>query len=158
MNCYYHNDVPAVATCKVCGKSLCKECADRYSPVLCDECYEVLRREEFEELKQSRKKLIISFLWSGVLLFLGLIGFFGDIPLWSMLLVSIYPFGWRYFSAMKMPEYLLISKNGALGMVVFICLKLSVALIACIPLFIYAIYSFIKISKAVKTAEIEGLE
>ena len=46
MKCYYHEDRNAVATCQHCGKSLCKECASRFTPILCEDCYEVLREEE----------------------------------------------------------------------------------------------------------------
>ena len=38
MKCFNHTDVEAVATCVDCGKSLCKECASKYEPILCDSC------------------------------------------------------------------------------------------------------------------------
>lgn len=45
MKCFNHKDQEAVATCRHCGKSLCRECAGRYSPCLCDSCFEALRQE-----------------------------------------------------------------------------------------------------------------
>lgn len=45
MKCYYHIDREAVAACKQCERYLCKECADKYTPILCDGCYTILREE-----------------------------------------------------------------------------------------------------------------
>lgn len=48
MKCFYHEDREGVATCQYCGKSLCKECASRHTPCLCDECARILQRKEQE--------------------------------------------------------------------------------------------------------------
>ena len=40
MKCFYHEDREAVSQCVDCGKFLCKECASKYKPILCDDCYE----------------------------------------------------------------------------------------------------------------------
>ena len=39
MRCFNHEDREAVASCQKCGKGLCKECASKYTPCLCDECF-----------------------------------------------------------------------------------------------------------------------
>lgn len=39
MNCYFHTDQPAVATCKDCGKFLCKACCSQYNLCVCDHCF-----------------------------------------------------------------------------------------------------------------------
>lgn len=39
MKCFFHEQTDAVATCQSCGKSLCKPCAAKYNPCMCDECY-----------------------------------------------------------------------------------------------------------------------
>lgn len=52
MKCYYHNEIDAVATCSRCGKSLCKECADKYRPILCDDCFQEIQ-EENEQAKND---------------------------------------------------------------------------------------------------------
>lgn len=39
MKCFYHEDREAVAQCVDCNKGLCKECASKYKPILCDDCY-----------------------------------------------------------------------------------------------------------------------
>ena len=40
MKCYNHPERDAVGMCSVCGKFLCKECVDKHSPIMCNECYE----------------------------------------------------------------------------------------------------------------------
>lgn len=54
MNCYYHEERAAVAQCTKCGKGLCKECVDKYTPILCDDCYDLILRRN-EELKRQEK-------------------------------------------------------------------------------------------------------
>jgi len=155
MNCYNHIDRPAVAACKVCGKSLCKECADKYTPFLCDECYTRLRKEEFDSLKRERRKIITTFIW-GVAFFAVL--FFGfNVDFWTSLYSFVIPFGWSYFSYVKLPEYVYYLRDGFTHILVFNVIKLIFALLAGLPLLIYAIYKLIKLSKAVKTTEIENI-
>ena len=55
MKCYNHNEIDAVATCSRCGKSLCKECADKYRPILCDDCYQ----EILQENEQAKNDALI---------------------------------------------------------------------------------------------------
>ena len=38
MKCFNHEDRDAVATCQKCGKGLCKECAAKHTPCMCDDC------------------------------------------------------------------------------------------------------------------------
>lgn len=35
MKCFSHEDRDAVAYCQHCGKALCRECAEKYTPCLC---------------------------------------------------------------------------------------------------------------------------
>ena len=44
MNCYYHPNTPAVATCRDCGKAICKDCTTEMSngDLLCPTCLESL--------------------------------------------------------------------------------------------------------------------
>lgn len=46
MKCYNHSERDAVAMCNVCGKFLCKECADKHNPIMCDDCYEKSLKQE----------------------------------------------------------------------------------------------------------------
>ena len=62
MKCFYHEERDAVATCQKCGKSLCKECASKYKPIICEDCFrEVQEKEEAEQayrLSCHRKETI----------------------------------------------------------------------------------------------------
>ncbi len=55
MKCYHHPDRDAVSTCSVCGKALCKECTDKYSPILCEKCHEELQAELDAQAAQQKK-------------------------------------------------------------------------------------------------------
>lgn len=55
MNCFYHEEVPAVAPCSSCGKFLCKECATKYTPILCGDCAAELYREQ--QVQEHKKEM-----------------------------------------------------------------------------------------------------
>lgn len=61
MKCYYHTNQDVVATCTECGKGLCRACADKWEPILCDDC-------AAERIQQKRAKLKRSIVL-GVLIF-----------------------------------------------------------------------------------------
>ena len=61
MKCFNHENREAVATCQRCGKGLCRECAGKYTPCLCDDCFEAIQNENHaqkvaaaENRRQSR--------------------------------------------------------------------------------------------------------
>lgn len=54
MKCYYHSDREIVATCTECGKGLCKECASKWEPTLCDDC----AKGHIDEKRNTQKKII----------------------------------------------------------------------------------------------------
>ena len=58
MKCFYHTDVDAVAQCVDCGKFLCKDCASKYKPVLCDECYQTRVNDRNLNLVSEAKQVI----------------------------------------------------------------------------------------------------
>ncbi len=59
MRCYFHEELNAVATCQVCGKSLCKECAAKYTPCACDECVAMAEMHEVEMSKNRKAEALI---------------------------------------------------------------------------------------------------
>ena len=59
MKCFFHESRDAVATCQKCGKSLCKECASKYIPVLCDDCFAAEQNQ-----KAAKKQADIIDTWS----------------------------------------------------------------------------------------------
>ena len=99
MNCYYHNDIPAVAQCSECGKFLCQNCIDNTSPVLCGECSDyIVQQSTYDKMKSEKKfkrGLIICFLIS-IPYALGCL-IYGRILEAAMFLIMITcaPYGWR---------------------------------------------------------------
>ncbi len=71
MKCFYHEEKDAVATCKICNKSLCRICYEIANNGKCEECNnssiakdnqkkESLRKNKFEEnLKEILKSALI---------------------------------------------------------------------------------------------------
>ena len=66
MKCFNHPEREAVATCQKCGKGLCRECAEKYTPCMCESCavqtqrakqQQALRKEE--ERKQKYKNALV---------------------------------------------------------------------------------------------------
>ncbi len=59
MKCFYHVNEDAVGQCVDCGKFLCRECASKYKPVLCDDCYnnriEMQNREKEEQERYNQQ-------------------------------------------------------------------------------------------------------
>ncbi len=53
MKCFNHTEREAVATCQKCGKGLCRECAEKYTPCMCDAC---AARTRQEKQQQARNK------------------------------------------------------------------------------------------------------
>lgn len=59
MKCYYHQDRDAVAQCYVgCGKSLCRECSDKYkniNHIICSDCYSEIQQKLNDALAEERR-------------------------------------------------------------------------------------------------------
>lgn len=53
MKCYYHPEQEIVATCTECGRGLCKACASKWEPILCDDCAKLRIDEKRVWLKRS---------------------------------------------------------------------------------------------------------
>jgi hypothetical protein len=61
MNCFFHPEETAVASCVDCGKALCKTCAGKHEISICGDCN--LKRsavDKKEALKKIRIPLILS--------------------------------------------------------------------------------------------------
>jgi len=70
MNCFYHYEIPCVATCVDCGKGLCQSCATNYTEPICKQCN--LKRK-LNELECIHKDFIHVLLGGSLCLFIGLI-------------------------------------------------------------------------------------
>ena len=99
MNCYYHSESNAVATCTNCGKGLCKQCTDRFNIPICESCCLSALKEEKKVLMHPLKVLGIAFFIILFLLlpFLNYIslswsGFFGFLIIFYFFAAMLYGF------------------------------------------------------------------
>lgn len=123
--CYHHRnrlDVPAVGSCSVCGKGLCKECFDKFkSPstgkAVCIDCLNYELRQSASKvsgiatkLKKEKRRMIIGAIIGGALpgalLLVSLIGllFSGDFEtFFTSLLCTVYfgSIGGSFFTLIK---------------------------------------------------------
>lgn len=103
MNCFFHVEQPAVAQCNICGRGLCKECAQKYSYIVCDDCIDeietkIVAEELANKVKEKRRFVLAVILHLLVAVFLRLVvgegGFlFGLV--FGILFGGI-PYGWKY--------------------------------------------------------------
>lgn len=56
MRCFNHPEREAVATCQKCGKGLCKECAEKYTPCMCDSCATQTQRDRQQQAKNKEEQ------------------------------------------------------------------------------------------------------
>lgn len=161
MKCYYHPELDAVASCQHCGKHLCKECADKYSPILCDDCYKKLRQEEHDRLREARSRIentiIISILVAIAAFFICI--FFIETGIEGAIIATLIaffaPFGWNYANLLGLTWFFNMNPAGCLFMVIVYLFRAILASIIGVFCFIAAIVKYREIVKAEKTAEIE---
>lgn len=56
MKCFNHTEREAVATCQKCGKGLCRECAEKHTPCLCDTCATRIQRSEQQQAQNKEEQ------------------------------------------------------------------------------------------------------
>lgn len=56
MKCFNHPEREAVATCQKCGKGLCRECAEKYTPCMCDTCVAQIQREQQQQAQSKEEQ------------------------------------------------------------------------------------------------------
>ena len=108
MKCFYHEDREAVGTCQNCGKSLCRECASKYTPLTCEDCHREMvarsineREKEKQEALASSKSSILTTVIKGLIFGAVAIGLMllskeTDVKqyIWAFIFGWGLPFGW----------------------------------------------------------------
>lgn len=56
MKCFNHTEREAVATCQKCGKGLCRECAEKHTPCLCDTCAAQIKRKQQQQARNKEEQ------------------------------------------------------------------------------------------------------
>lgn len=56
MKCFNHIEREAVATCQKCGKGLCRECAEKYTPCMCDTCATQIQKDQHQQAQNKEEQ------------------------------------------------------------------------------------------------------
>lgn len=150
MNCYYHQNRTAVATCQDCGKYLCKECAEKYNKesvshglILCDACY-IERIIGFR--RSFVKKTAIGFL----LALIGYIIIYNAfwVGMGYAFLLILLPFGWVRREVSETEAALRATGNvkATIFDVILFVVKIAISAIRAIPFFIRDVIQLVKYS------------
>lgn len=120
MKCAYHVDREAVATCNVCGKGLCQECASYINPPECLGCYAA----ELEAEKNGIKKSVIIASVVAIVIFILSLSEGGTVG--QGILFACVPFGWIALNKITPQIFLFMP---IIGWIFYFVLKLIVAML-----------------------------
>lgn len=166
MNCYYHNDDPAVAQCADCGKYLCKECTDKghymsenENLIICEDCRTIRMkkkaRKRVESYKEEKKSFITHIIIGIVLAVASAIiielNFYEGSA--AAFLFFFIPFGWLHRTGNETEYALRVTGNDNMSSVAKILnflVKLVIAIVLGIPFFIRDCISLNESSKKAK--------
>lgn len=161
MKCFNHPERDAVATCQKCGKGLCRECAEKYTPCMCDACAAQAQKNKQQqainkenERKQKYKDALVDtrseFIKTALIgIVVGIIGVWwtathtSDGEQYSFLYyVGLFfgyfciPYGWKFLTYLQ--SFLPISIFGTwLFWIIYIGVKAMVSVLVGIPTFFY---------------------
>lgn len=93
MNCFYHDNKPAIVSCAKCGVGLCKNCMTNAAYTydgkpLCLNCSQPIAEDELKEAQSSRIWSLVKFIFSGFFLGLGLMAFAGGADIMNVWIIS----------------------------------------------------------------------
>lgn len=176
MKCFNHPEREAVATCQKCGKGLCRECAEKYTPCMCESCVIQTQRDKQqqaqrkeEERKQKYKNALVDtrseFIGTSVIGIVVMIVFFfwldplnapeydGFIDLVCFFLASFcIPFGWKFITYIQ--SFLSVTIFGTFWFwIIFIIIKLFLSIFVGIPAFIYQLVRTILAQRKINKLE-----
>jgi len=122
MNCFYHVEEAAVATCVDCERGLCKECTVLYQTPICSEC-------NMKRVKNDKGNIIRIYLPS-ILLFL--IGIFVGTSYGGVRVGISFgwifagaPWGWKFVTFIQPRMFLFLP---LFGWVIYFFLKISLSI------------------------------
>ena len=166
MKCFYHTDREAVATCQRCGKALCRECAAKYNPCLCDECKSILdatdrqaesdkRQKYLDALVDTRSEFIRACI-AGVVVGLVFYSMFagGGADAGSrvtcFVLGFFVPFGWKLLTYLQ--SFIPLTIFGTLGFwLMWLVFKTILSVMLGIPAFIYQLIKTFFVNKKIQS-------
>lgn len=149
MKCAYHNNVDAVATCNICGKSLCSTCASVIQPPQCIGCY----RDGLIQRKSNIRGALITDILFGVAsailwpyLFSVTGGLYGNVFGTALVCAGI-PFGWRFLNKITPDIFLFLP---VVGWLIYFGCKVALSMIIGIFVAPYVIWKKNKEMKQVQ--------
>ena len=169
MKCFYHEEKDAVATCTVCGKALCKECAAAHTPCICADCYESRQKSEQQE-KQAKYRdalidttteftracvlgLVVGMVTVSIIIESGL-----PLPMYLVyfLLSFTVPFGWKLITYLQsfFRFFLIAPVTFWIAWYIF---KFMMSMFIGIPAFLYQLFKTMKVQKELER-ELEHME
>lgn len=164
MKCFNHENKDAVATCQHCGKALCKECAGKHSPCMCDECHERLlqnQQAQFRAAEDDRRQKYVNALvdtrsefirtcrfgvlfavTAAILVMTGGAAGIGEMLSCSVMFFFV-PFGWKLLTYLQsfFPVFIIGTPMFWLGWFVA---KIGISILAGIPAFAYQLFKTIR--------------
>ena len=93
MNCFYHDDKPAIVSCAKCGVGLCKDCMTNAAYTydgkpLCLNCSKPIALDELKEAQNCRTWSLVKFIFSGFFLGIGAIGLAGGADIMQVWIIA----------------------------------------------------------------------
>lgn len=169
MKCFNHAEREAVATCQKCGKGLCRECAEKHTPCLCDTCAAQIQRDQKrqaqnkeEQQKQKYKDALVNtrseFIMTtalGIVISIALMVWcrddmsgFSDYV--GCLVIGIcVPFGWKFLTYLQ--SFIPLSIWGTWWFwIIYGIVKFFLSIFIGIPAFIYQLVKTILTQRKIK--------
>lgn len=166
MKCFNHADREAAATCQSCGKGLCHECAAKYAPCLCSECYQKRRAQQGRQANDRKQKYMNALVQTKNQFYITLLeGAFAAIILtWlkrqlidvrgtegalSFFFVCMFvPFGWKFLTYLQ--SYMPLTIYGSFAFwASWYLVKFILACVLGIPTFIYQAFKTFSLHKKI---------
>lgn len=93
MNCFFHENKPAVIQCEKCGVGLCRECMDKAiytynGKVVCMNCSKPMAEEELNDARKARLWSLVKFIFSGLFLGIGLMTYAGGADIMNVWIIA----------------------------------------------------------------------
>ena len=92
MNCFFHENKPAVATCAQCHVGLCRDCVNNAITLddkpLCPSCGKSIVMDRINDAQKDKTWALVKFIFSGFFLGIGLAAFAGGADIMQVWIIS----------------------------------------------------------------------
>ncbi len=92
MNCFFHENKPAVATCAQCHVGLCRDCVNNAitwdDKPLCPSCGKSIVMDRLKDAQKDKTWALVKFIFSGFFLGIGFVAFAGGAGIMQVWIIS----------------------------------------------------------------------